>query len=86
MPCHPIHKFTLYFNFLSFLDSGPWIENIFISKYMDKPLSFFNGLIPIFIQWIDTDIASKVDAIDINIFLTKELRKNVLYVAVSQVC
>ena len=52
---------------------------------MDKPLSFFNGLIPIFIQWIDTDIASKVDAIDINIFLTKELRKNVLYVAVSQV-
>ena len=52
---------------------------------MNKPLSFFNGLIPLFIQWIDTDILSKQDAVDINTFLTKELRKDVLYVAISQV-
>ena len=64
---------------------GPWIENLFISEYMNKPLSFFNGLIPLFIQWIDTDILSKQEAININTFLTKELRKDVLYVAISQV-
>ena len=52
---------------------------------MHKPLSFFNGLIPIFIQWIDTDIHSKSDAVRINQFLKKELRSNVLYLAISQV-
>jgi hypothetical protein len=64
--------------------SGPWIENLFISNYIDKPLSFFNGLIPIFIQWIDTDIASKRDARDINTFLKEVLKPDVLYFAVSQ--
>jgi hypothetical protein len=51
---------------------------------MNKPLSFFNGLIPIFIQWIDTDIASKKDARDINTFLKEALKPDVLYFAVSQ--
>ena len=63
---------------------GPWIENIFIQNYMHKPLSFFNGLIPLFVQWIDTDIASKQDFADLNALLTEILRPNVLYMAVSQ--
>lgn len=63
---------------------GPWIENLFIKSYMEKPLSFYNGLIPLFAQWIDTDLASKKDFDDLNALLTEVLRPNVLYVAVSQ--
>ena len=32
----PVHAYAGY--------EGPWIENIFISHYIDKPLSFFNGI------------------------------------------
>ena len=76
---------TFYFYFFFYICPGPWLENLFIYNYMHKPLSFFNGLIPIFIQWIDTDIQSKSDAVRINQFLKKELRSNVLYLAISQV-
>lgn len=30
---------------------GPWIEEEFIAKYLNKPLSYFGGYIPIFVQW-----------------------------------
>ena len=40
---HPYHTWADY--------KGPWIENYFISYFMIKPLSFFNGLVPLFIQW-----------------------------------
>jgi len=30
---------------------GPWIENYFIATFQNKDLSFFGGLIPLFIQW-----------------------------------
>ena len=33
--------------------SGPWIENLFISKYIHRPLAHFHGFIPIFIPWQD---------------------------------
>jgi hypothetical protein len=72
----PVHEYAGY--------SGPWIENIFITKYMSKPLSFFNGLIPLFVQWIDTDIVSKREFNNLNAFLSQALRPNVLYMAVSQ--
>jgi hypothetical protein len=73
---------------------GPWIENMWISVFMNKPLSYFQGMIPLFLQWVD---------IHAHIFLGKEnrplyrslyegipaelsalLRPDVLYVTVSQ--
>ena len=35
---------------------GPWIENHFIQHFMSKPLSYFNGLIPLFVQWVDIHV------------------------------
>lgn len=35
---------------------GPWIENIFIDTFIEKPLSFFHGMIPLFIQWTDIHV------------------------------
>jgi hypothetical protein len=73
---------------------GPWIENLWISEFLDKPLSYFHGMIPLFVQWVD---------IHAHIFLGKEnrplyrslyeeihselfqlLRPDVIYVTVSQ--
>jgi hypothetical protein len=41
----PFHKASGY--------DGPWIENHYIKHFINKPLSYFNGLIPLFIQWTD---------------------------------
>ena len=71
--------------FLYLTISGPWIENIFIANYLKKPLSFFGGFIPLFVQWVDTDIVSKEEYTAINVFLKKELRPDVIYLAISQV-
>lgn len=37
---------------------GPWIENYFIDAFIDKPLSYFRGFIPLFIQWVDVMVAA----------------------------
>ncbi len=37
---------------------GPWIENLYIDRYLDKPLSHFNGMIPLFVQWTDIHVYS----------------------------
>ena len=52
---------------------------------MKKPLSFFRGFVPLFVQWVDTDIVSKKEYVAINEFLKKELRPDVIYLAISQV-
>jgi hypothetical protein len=70
---------------------SPWIENHFIRKFYHLPLSSFNGLIPLFGQWVDIHVnefighdrrippyRSIVDKLE------KILRRNVLYLAVSQ--
>ena len=72
----PVHQYAGY--------DGPWIENIFIQKFLDKPLSYFNGFIPLFIQWIDSQILRKQYFNNIHDFLNKNLRPNVIYLAVSQ--
>ena len=78
--------------------SGPWIENHFISKFLDKPLSYFRGLIPLFVQWVDihvvtfneTEKAHPTMSIPFNTHATLPktimdlLRPDVLYVAVNQ--
>ncbi len=82
----PIHRAAGY--------GGPWIENHWISHFRNRKLSYFNGLIPIFVQWVD---------IHAHIFLGRHnrtyynelydglastfsslLRPDVLYVTVSQ--
>lgn len=71
-----VHSYAAY--------DGPWIENIFISTYMDKPLTYFQGFIPLFLQWIDTQISGNRHFEAIHNELNKLLRPNVLYLAVSQ--
>ena len=72
----PVHEYAGY--------EGPWIENIFIKQFVDKPLHFFNGFIPIFAQWIDTQILRGRHFDAIGHHLHAMLRPNVLYLAVSQ--
>ena len=37
-----------------FVYTGPWIENLFIQRFIDKPLSSFRGMIPLFVQFVRT--------------------------------
>jgi hypothetical protein len=72
----PIHEYSNY--------EGPWIENIFIEKFLNKPLSYFNGFIPLFVQWIDSQILRGRHFDNINDELSKNLRSGVIYLAISQ--
>lgn len=72
----PVHEYSGY--------EGPWIENQFIEKFMDKPLSYFGGMIPLFIQWIDTQILRGQHFNHIADSLNDILRPGVIYLAVSQ--
>jgi hypothetical protein len=81
----PPHRYAEY--------SGPWLENLWIEKFLLKPLSFFGGLIPIFVQWTDMHVSFMKKALlkngrqqwdDTVDFLATHLRKDVLYVMVSQ--
>jgi hypothetical protein len=72
----PVHEYAGY--------EGPWLENIFISEFMHRPLYTYNGLIPLFIQWIDNQIL-RGRYFDYIFYELKEiLRPNVLYIAISQ--
>jgi hypothetical protein len=75
---------------------GPWMENYYIEHFIGRDLSYFNGFIPLFIQWTDLHVAD----IDRNepkynnsiVPIHKEmlqriaslLRPDVMYLAVSQ--
>lgn len=71
---------------------GPWIENHFIDHFLNKPLSYFNGLIPLFIQWTDIHVhyfsGIKNSSIPLHTDMPKLvssfLRKDVLYFALHQ--
>jgi hypothetical protein len=62
---------------------GPWIENHFIDKFIDKPLSYFNGLVPLFVQWVDVMVAGG-DWDKIVRLMREILRPDVLYFTVCQ--
>lgn len=75
--------------------SGPWLENRWIERFVDKPLSSFGGFIPLFLQWTDIHVLSFTDCpnpggLDRNTQKTihetimKMLRPSVLYVTVTQ--
>eukprot|EP01036_Dinobryon_divergens_P022690 gene22690-30972_t len=72
----PVHEYAGY--------EGPWIENIFITKFIDRPLHTYGGLIPIFVQWIDNQILRGKYFDYIHAELNDILRPSVLYVAISQ--
>jgi len=65
---------------------GPWIENYFIDHFLGKPLSYFGGFFPLFVQWSDYQLARKHNSTDSSMFepLRSFLRPNVLYLAISQ--
>ena len=68
--------------------TGPWIENHWIESFSSLPLSYFGGFIPIFAQWVDSEVndnshekqkyRNKVQE------FVKLLRPTVLYVTVTQ--
>lgn len=76
--------------------NGPWLENYFISHFMEKPLEYFNGLIPLFIQWVDIHVfeidhephvkwnASIPKYKTLHTEVSKLLREDVIYFTVSQ--
>lgn len=70
----PMHSYSHYY--------GPWIENIFISTFLDRPFTYFRGIFPLFIPW--TDLAVDKRLLEVNRFLTPHLRSDVLYMAVVQ--
>lgn len=80
----PIHTYNGY--------NGPWIENLFISRFVDKPLSYFGGLIPIFVQFVDIHILDRFNKTNAKVpkynqmveSLVSILRKDCIYLAVSQ--
>jgi hypothetical protein len=68
--------------------SGPWIENLFIKRFLYEPLSMFKGMIPLFIQWTDIMVLAMRGSPDIQLrlfsVLPSLLRPDILYVTVSQ--
>ena len=62
--------------------SGPWIENLWIEKFMNKEPETFGPFVPLFIQWVDA--IHHVTYEEIASVLQKTLRRDVMYVTVSQ--
>jgi hypothetical protein len=73
---------------------GPWIENLFIRDFIGKPFAYFQGIIPLFVQWSDYHLHSKrmINPATKSLYTEEEifqsvsdvLRKNVLYMIISQ--
>lgn len=61
---------------------GPWIENLWISTFSKKPLGYFRGFIPIFLNWIDSEIVKNMGRMIQA--LSRVLRKDCVYITVSQ--
>lgn len=73
----PYHKFETY--------TGPWIENYFINRFIDKPIQYFGGIIPLFVQWSDYSSAvGDWDRTTLFDDLKRVLRRDVIYCLVSQ--
>ena len=39
--------------------NGLWIENHFIAAFRHRPLAYFGGLVPLFVQWVDYALVLK---------------------------
>jgi hypothetical protein len=70
---------------------GPWLENHFIHSFIHKPLSFFGGMFPLFVQWTDIHVnkfmggnSSMPSYDNMPEAISKILRDDVIYVTVVQ--
>lgn len=82
----PVHSAAGY--------NGPWIENMWIEHFMKKPLAYFHGMIPLFLQWTDIHCYEFEDENTKNKSLpdfrllpeniTKLLRNDIVYVILHQ--
>ncbi len=70
----PYHDYSQYF--------GPWVENIWYSHFNASSIENFGGMIPLFFNWVDTQIKGELDVMIDE--LRKVLRPNVIYITVSQ--
>jgi hypothetical protein len=66
--------------------SGPWIEDLWIQRFMRRPLAEFGGWTPIFVQWVDATKLTAPDDVYARIVaaLERVLRPDIPYVTVSQ--
>jgi hypothetical protein len=64
--------------------AGPWIENIFINHFENRPVEDFRGVIPLYVPWVDNHKKSEQIFEDIFNTLKSVLRPTVIYLAVSQ--
>eukprot|EP01036_Dinobryon_divergens_P024874 gene24874-33364_t len=73
--------------------TGPWIENYFIDTFISKPLPFFGGLFPLFVQWTDYEVGMKLNRTDFSKRVDDEmiydeirrwLRPDLIYITVAQ--
>lgn len=71
-----VHSYRHYY--------GPWVENIFISHFENKPLEDFHGIFPLFVPWVDNQKMTEQIWKEIMDALSSVLRPNVIYLAVSQ--
>ena len=78
---------------------GPWIENYFITHFLNKSITSFGGFVPLFVQWIDYHlvhrlqrgemgmfVGSRHNATPYNMFrpIYSKLRRDMAYIMVSQ--
>ena len=63
---------------------GPWVENVWISTFAQRPLAEFYPYIPLFVPWTDVWKAGATSYKDLAALLGGLLRPNVAYVTVSQ--
>lgn len=64
--------------------SGPWIENHFINHFESQPVENFNGVVPLFVPWVDNQRNGEKIWNEIMQALKSVLRSDVIYLAVSQ--
>jgi hypothetical protein len=67
--------------------AGPWIENYFIQHFENKSLLYFGGFVPLFVQWVDYEVYTgqqKLSAFDMFRSLYSVLRRDIIYITVSQ--
>ena len=78
----PYHKTSGY--------AGPWIENYFIDTFMNKNITYFNGFVPLFVQWTDYEVLYKYEYKNTTSWtkmfqpLLSKLRTDMVYIIISQ--
>jgi hypothetical protein len=64
--------------------AGPWVENVWIATFAQRPLAEFYPYVPLFVPWTDVWKAGAASYGDLAALLGGMLRPDVAYVTVSQ--